>query len=252
VEALLASRPASRGAVADHEPMTRESFEVGPPAAAAASGTRVPGHEAPRRKRDGDATRARILDAAIAEFAAKGFNGARIEEICQNARANPRMIYRYFGDKEGLYVAVLETVLRELRAEELKLEVDHVEPLEGMILLFQFIHDHFGHHPELISLLSGENLLKGRFLRESVATPIAASPLIELIASLLRRGEAAGVIRPGIDPLTLYVSMVALSYFHRSNVHTLSVIFQRDLGASTWLALQRRFVEEMIARVLLP
>jgi AcrR family transcriptional regulator len=252
VEVLLASRPASRGAAAAHEPTTREPFEAGRPGTAAITVTPVPDREAPRRKRDGDATRARILDAAIGEFAAKGFIGARIEEICRNAKANPRMIYRYFGDKEGLYVAVLESVLRELRTEELKLEVDHVEPFDGMLLLFQFIHDHFGRHPELIALLSGENLLRARFLRESVTTPIAASPLIELIDSLLRRGEATGAFRAGIDPLVLYVTMVALSYFHRSNVHTLSAIFRKDLSASTWQSLQRRSAEEMISRFLLP
>ncbi len=229
-------------------PETTESEAAAGPVGAPAA---APEGEPPRRKRDGDATRARILDAAIAEFASNGFNGARVDVICEQAKANPRMVYRYFGDKEGLYVAVLETVLRELRAEELKLEVDHVEPFEGMLLLFKFIHDHFGRHPELISLLSGENLLKARFLRASATTPVAASPLLQLIADLLRRGEAAGTFRPDIDPLVLYVSMVALSYFHRSNVYTLSTIFREDLEAYAWQERQRRFAEDMVARMLL-
>ncbi len=205
----------------------------------------------PRRRRDGDATRARILDVAVREFAANGFNGGRVEAICRLADVNPRMIYHYFGDKGGLYVAVLEEVLGELRSEELKLEVDHVEPLDGMIALFHFIHRHFGRHGELISLLSGENLLEARFLRRSTATPIEASPLIVLIEQLLRRGEKSGVFRSGIDPLVLYVTMVSLSYFHRSNVHTLSVIFAQDLRQPAWQAAQRRFAEDMIKRTLL-
>jgi hypothetical protein len=148
-------------------------------------------------------------------------------------------------------VAVLEDVLGELRREELKLEVDHVEPLEGMMALFHFIHRHFGRHRELISLLSGENLLEARFLRQSRETPIEASPLIAVIAKLLRRGEKAGLFRSGVDPLVLYVAMVSLSYFHRSNVHTLSVIFEQDLQAPAWLTAQRRFAEDMIRRTLL-
>lgn len=252
-EALLAVRQTSRGATTTRDRTPLEGADASPrrgrPPTKAAS--KVPVTPAPRPKRDGDASRARILDVAIREFASHGFNGARVDAICRNARVNPRMIYHYFGDKAGLYVAVLEDVLGELRREELKLEVAHVEPLEGVLSLFQFIHRHFGRHDELISLLSGENLLKARFLRRSTDAPIKASPLIALIAGFLRRGEETGVFRAGIDPLVLYVAMVSLSYFHRSNVHTLSSIFQQNLRAPAWQAAQRRLAEEMISRLLL-
>ncbi|HEX2670915.1 MAG TPA: TetR/AcrR family transcriptional regulator [Polyangiaceae bacterium] len=201
-------------------------------------------------KRDPDATRQRILDAAIREFSAQGYSGARVDMICKRARANPRMIYHYFGDKDGLYVTVLEHVLGDLRREELKLEVDHVQPLTGMLQLFNFVHAHFGAHPELIALLSGENLQRARFLRRSVKAPIVASPLIELIGRLLERGVKQGEFRAGIDPLQLYVMMVALSYFHRSNAHTLSVLFRTDLLEPTWQSEQKRAADQMLARYL--
>ena len=201
-------------------------------------------------KRDSDATRQRILDAAIREFSAQGYSGARVDTICKRARANPRMIYHHFGDKDGLYVAVLEHVLGELRREELKLEVDHVQPMTGMLQLFNFIHGHFGAHEELIPLLSGENLLRARFLRRSSKAPIVASPLIELIARLLERGVKQGEFRSGIDPLQLYVMMVALSYFHRSNAHTLSVLFRTDLLEPAWQAEQKRNADQMLTRFL--
>jgi AcrR family transcriptional regulator len=205
--------------------------------------------EAPRRNRD--LTRDRILQAGVMEFSAKGYSGARVEIICRAARSNPRMLYHHFGDKDGLYVAVLEHVLGELRREELKLEVDHVGPLEGMMQLFDFVHGHFAHHPELINLLSGENLLRGRFLVRSVKTPIVSSPLIELIDRLLDRGAREGVFRSGIDPLQLYVMLVALSYYHRSNAFTLSVIFRKDLASPAWQAAYKRYAEQMITRFLL-
>jgi len=201
-------------------------------------------------KRDPDATRQRILEAAIREFSAQGYSGARVDMICKRARANPRMIYHYFGDKDGLYVTVLEHVLGDLRREELKLEVDHVQPLTGMLQLFNFVHAHFSSHPELIALLSGENLLRARFLRRSVKAPIVASPLIELIGRLLERGVKQGEFRAGIDPLQLYVMMVALSYFHRSNAHTLSVLFRTDLLEATWQSEQKRAADQMLARFL--
>jgi len=216
---------------------------------AAAEPSRAPVEKA-RVKRNPDGTKKRILQAAIREFSLEGYSGARVESICKRSRANPRMIYHYFGDKDGLYVTVLEHVLGELRREELKLEVDHVAPLEGMLELFDFIHAHFGSHPELIPLLSGENLLRARFLRRSVKAPIVASPLIELIRRLLERGAREGVFRSGIDPLQLYVMMVALSYFHRSNAHTLSVLFRTDLLEPAWQAEQKRNADQMLTRFL--
>jgi TetR/AcrR family transcriptional regulator len=201
--------------------------------------------------RDADGTRSRILQAAIGEFAEAGYSGARIDTICKRARSNPRMVYHYFGDKDGLYVTALEHVLGELRHEELKLEVDHVDPLVGMLQLFDFIHAHFGSHPELIPLLSGENLLRARFLRRSVKTPILASPLIELIARLLVRGARERVFRSGIDPLQLYVVMVALSSFPRSNAHTLSVIFRTNLLEPAWQTAQKRFADQILTASLL-
>ena len=86
-------------------------------------------------------TRERILRAATDEFADKGFAGGRLDAISAAAQANIRMIYHYFGDKAGLYVAVLEHALSELRREELKLRIDHPEPLEALMQLFDFIYD---------------------------------------------------------------------------------------------------------------
>jgi AcrR family transcriptional regulator len=206
--------------------------------------------KAKKPKRDVDRTCENILTAAIAEFSAKGYSGARVDAICWAARANPRMLYHHFGDKERLYVAVLEKVLGDLRREELKLVVDHVDPLEGVMHLFDFMHQHFGEHPELIHLLSGENLLRARFLRRSENTPTVASPVIELLERLLRRGERQGVVRRGINALHLYVMMVALCYFHRSNAYTLSSIFQTDLLTRPWQAEHKRGAAEMLSRYL--
>jgi AcrR family transcriptional regulator len=197
-----------------------------------------------------EGTRDRILRVAIAEFSEKGYSGARVLAICRKSRANPRMIYHYFGGKDQLYVAVLEHVLGELRREELKLDMEDVDPVDGMMHLFDFTYDHFGKHPELIHILSGENLLRAKFLKRSSKTPVVASPLIALIGQLLERGEKIGAFRTGLDPLQLYVVMVGLAYFHRSNAHTLSVIFKSDLLDGKWQANHKHYAHEMLARFL--
>jgi AcrR family transcriptional regulator len=201
-------------------------------------------------KRNADRTREKILRAAIGEFATHGYSGARVERIRKRAGANTRMIYHYFGDKSRLYVAVLEHVIGELRQEEMRLEVDRIDPVEGLLQLYDFIDQHFTAHPELMTLLSGENLLRGRFLRSSAKTRIISSPLISLIEELLRRGERKGLIRAGIDPLHLYVLMVALCYFHRSNAHTLSFLFLTDLLDDDWQNEHKKAASEMLVGYL--
>ncbi len=123
-------------------------------------------------------------------------------------------------------------------------------PFDGLLQLFDFIHGHFGAHPELISLLMGENLLRAEFLRRSRRTPVISSPLLGLIATLLKRGEAEGTLRRGIDPLQLYVAMVALSSYHRSNAHTLSIIFSTDLLDPNWQADQKRQARAVLGSFL--
>jgi AcrR family transcriptional regulator len=193
-------------------------------------------------------TRERILRAAINEFAAKGFSGGRIEAICASARVNIRMIYHHFGGKEGLYIAALEETLSGLRSEELKLDFDQAAPMEAMMQLFEFTYEHFAAHPRLISLLSGENLLKAKYLKRSQRTPVISSPVITQLEKIIARGEAIGCFRKGLDPLQLYVLIVSVSYFHLSNGYTLSVIFQKDTFDKDWLAQHKVIAREVISR----
>ncbi|MCP8882148.1 TetR family transcriptional regulator [Devosia sp. XJ19-1] len=197
-------------------------------------------------------TRDKILRAAIVQFAKNGFSGARIESICKDADVNARMVYHYYVDKAGLYVAVLEHVLGELRTEELKLDVSAAEPIDGLLTMFDFIFGHFAKHPELIRLLSAENLLEGSYLKTSMATPAVASPVVEHIDTLLRRGEEQGAVRVGIDALHLYVVMVALSYFHKSNAYTLATIWNDALLTRDWQNDHRAFARSMLATFLAP
>lgn len=216
----------------------------------AAKADKPPRRGAPARARPKLPTRDRILQAAIAEFADKGLAGGRLDTICAAAGANIRMVYHYFHDKAGLYIAVLEHVLGELRHEELKLDVDQTAPMEALLQLFDFTYDHFASHPELISLLSGENLLKAEFLKRSTRTPVISSPVLRLIREILRSGEADGSLRGGIDPLQLYVMLVSLSYFHLSNGHTLSVIFESDLFRPEWLSRHKAIAREVVRRFM--
>ena len=205
-----------------------------------------------RPPRNAAATRQRILAAAVGEFAANGFSGARIENIARAGKSNIRMIYHHFGSKDQLYIEVLEHVLDQLREDELGLDFEHVSPREGVHRIFDFIHGHFASHPELMSLLSSENLNKAAFLQRSTRIPERASPVIAALATLLRRGAELGVFRSDVDPLHLYVTIVSLAYFHRSNAYTLSQIFRHDLLDPAWQLQHREQAREMVFAFLAP
>jgi TetR/AcrR family transcriptional regulator len=181
-------------------------------------------------RRDPVRTREAILAAAQNEFALKGLSGGRVDEIARRARANKRMIYHYFGSKQGLYLAALERVYEGLRGSERTLELADLEPEAAIARLIEFNFDYCRQHPELISLINNENLHRARNLRKSKKVRELHSPFVRLIADILKRGEAQGVFRRGLDPVNLYVTIAAVSYFYLSNNWTLSAIFGRPLG----------------------
>jgi AcrR family transcriptional regulator len=80
------------------------------------------------RARNPELTRREILEAARAEFAERGLDGARVDRIAERAGANKRMIYHYFNSKDALYSAVLEDVYREIRIGEFGLDLEHKAP----------------------------------------------------------------------------------------------------------------------------
>jgi AcrR family transcriptional regulator len=179
--------------------------------------------------RDAEATKRRILQAARSEFARFGLGGARIERIAEAARTNKRMLYYYFGNKEGLFLAALEATYDDIRAAERRLHMEALEPLEAIERLVRFTWDYFVAHPEFMMMLNSENLHKARHLKKSKQIHAMNSPLIAMIGKILNRGEKEGSVRPGVDPLQLYISIAALAYFYLSNAHTLSVTFGRDV-----------------------
>lgn len=210
------SRAGSR-ARASPLPTTRKA------GAAAAAGPRT---NAP------EATMADILAVATAEFAAKGLSGARIDEIAQATRTSKRMIYYYFGSKEGLYVKVLEEAYSRIRRIEAELHLDDLEPEEAIRRLVHFTMDYQWANQDFIRLVMNENIHRGSFLSHSKAIRQLNVPAIDGVRSVYQRGVAAGVFRPGLDPVDLHMSISALSIFNVANQYTFALIFERaiDVG----------------------
>jgi len=196
--------------------------------------------------RDPERTRARILDAATREFARYGLGGARVDRIAERAGANKRMLYYYFGDKDGLFLAALEGRYAHIRNAERSLDLEKTDPRLALRRLVEFTWNYYLEHPEFLTLLNSENLHKGRHVRSSKRVRDLHSPFVETLGAVLRRGEKAGVFRAGIDPVQLYISIAGEGYFYLSNRYTLSRIFGRDLMAPRALAARARHIEQTI------
>ena len=195
-------------------------------------------------------TQQKILEAATAEFARHGLGGARVDRIAARAGANKRMLYYYFGDKEGLFLAALEDRYAHIRNAERSLELEHLDPRIAVRRLVEFTWNYFLEHPEFMTLLNSENLHKGRHVRRSRRVPEMHSHLVGLLRQVLRRGEEQRLFRKGIDPVQLYISIAGEGYFYLSNRYTLSRIFGRDLMAPRALAGRARHISDMILNAL--
>ncbi|WP_298928370.1 TetR/AcrR family transcriptional regulator [uncultured Ramlibacter sp.] len=214
----------------------------------------APASEAPAketgRTNDPERTKANILQIAAAEFADKGLAGARIDEIAAATQTSKRMIYYYFGSKEGLYLAVLEESYRQVRDIEGELHLQDLEPEQALRRLVAFTFDHHLQHQTFIRLVMSENINRGLFLAQSARIQELNVPAIAAIEHLYKRGLASGVFRPGLDALDIHASISALSFFNVSNQHTFGLIFKLDMLSPAYVAHRRDSVIEMIVRFM--
>lgn len=202
------------------------------------------------KNKEPEGARGALVTAAVAEFSRKGFAGARVDEIALEAGVNKQLVYHYFGSKQDLYEAALEKVYTEIREKERAMSLDALEPREAMAQLVGVSFDHLQQHPEFIALVTDENRHLGSHIRTSRRFRKMHSPLIQMMASTLERGVHSGVFRPHSDPIQVYISIAALSYFYFSNTHTLSAIFGKSLRTRSALAARRQHVVEFAMRAL--
>jgi len=202
----------------------------------------------PSRTNDPERTRANILQVAEAEFGEKGLAGARIDAIADATRTSKRMIYYYFGSKEGLYLAVLEETYRRVREVESELHLQDLDPEEALRRLVAFTFDHHLHHESYIRLVMTENMQRGEYMARSRHIQELNVPAIAAIRNVYERGLKEGLFRKGLDPVDLHASISALSFFNVSNRHTFGRIFKLDMLSPAYVAQRRANVVEMIVR----
>lgn len=178
---------------------------------------------APRRpgkvRRDPERLTAAILDAAMAEFSAHGFAGARVDRISKGAGTVDRMLYYYFGNKERLYQAVLEEAYRRL-VDAQRHFVPPEDPVRGMEALITQLWEYYRDHPEFVRLVMSENLLKGRYIQQSETIRQVSLPLIHSVEAVLDSGRRKGLFRADADARFVLMTIMSMGFFQVSNQYT--------------------------------
>ncbi|MDX0598990.1 TetR family transcriptional regulator [Sinorhizobium medicae] len=182
------------------------------------------------RKNDPQKTKEDILNIATEEFSAFGLSGARVDAIAEKTRTSKRMIYYYFGSKEGLYLAVLEKAYRKIRSLEADLELADLPPVEALRTLIASTFDHDEKNPDFVRLVSIENIHHASHMKRSSEIGELNLSIVRTIDEILDRGRREGVFRRDIDAIDLHMLISAFCFFRVSNRYTFGTIFHRELS----------------------
>ncbi len=196
------------------------------------------------------ATREAILRAATRVFARHGFDGGRIEQISKAAKSYDRMIYYYFGSKEGLFIAVIEDTYRRFNEAEQALALDSTQPLQALDAVIHFIWTYYQKNPEFITLLNTENLLRGKHIAKSARARDYSSPALAITDRVLQSGISQGLFRADIGARDLYLMIASMAYFYLSNRYTLSSFLGEPLEAPAALAHWEGFITAAVHRTV--
>jgi AcrR family transcriptional regulator len=203
-----------------------------------------------RKPKAPEVNRARIVKAAIDEFASRGFKGASMDAIAARTHTTRALINYYFGSKEKLYLAVLEHVYAEIRQAEGLLDLDHLAPADAIRRIVEFTFHYYVEHEGFVRLVVAENQAKGRHFRKSKTMRTLNRPIIDTLARVIVRGQADGSFRADADPVEVHMAIAALGMFNVTNQYTFGAIFQRDMGAKGNVRRRREMVTEVILRYL--
>jgi AcrR family transcriptional regulator len=201
-------------------------------------------------QRDPDRTRNEILEIASREFAERGYSGGRVDEIASRTRTTKRMIYYYFGSKEGLWIAVLERSYASIRAAEQELDVEHLEPRQAIRRLAEFTFDHHESRPDFIRLVSIENIHNAEHMARFTSFANLNTPVIALVGRILERGYAEGVFKRRVEPIDVHMLISAFCFFRVANRATFGTIFGRDLLAPELRYHYRQMIGDLVLTYL--
>jgi AcrR family transcriptional regulator len=210
----------------------------------------TPARKAASWTQDPDGVRRNILEVAREEFVENGLSGARVDEIAAKTSTSKRMIYYYFGGKEGLYRAVLEEMYARIRSFERSLDLAALPPKEAIATLAGFTFDYHADNPDFVRMVMVENIHHAKHLASSPEIATLNLSAIDMIRDVYERGVTDGVFREGLDPIDIHLTISALSFYSVSNRASIRQVFGHDMGAPEARARRRESAVDTVLRML--
>jgi len=202
------------------------------------------------REAAAQATRDAILKAATKVFAKYGYDGGSVEKISKAAKSYDRMIYYYFGSKEGLFIAVLESIYQRMDEAEAALALDTTRPVDALTAVIRFVLGYYRKNPEFVTLLNTENLHKGRHISKSLRAHEYSSRAVAILSEILRNGAEQGLFRTDLVSRDVYLLIAATGYFYTSNRHTLSAFLGEPMALPAAVTHWEDFVIDTLLRTV--
>ena len=195
-------------------------------------------------------TKEDIFRAAEAEFSEKGFYGARMDVIAQNAGANKASIYKYFGDKDNLYKQVFYSVYD--RFSYLEKKIGEYPALDWREKIRRFIRQDFNYlleNPTYVRLLMWENLNHAAVYSErGEVNP--KGHIIEALDSIIREAGKECRPRESVSAVNLLQTIYACGFNYFSNLDTMSNVLSSDLSCPERIEERADAVSDMIIAYL--
>ncbi|WP_166980798.1 TetR/AcrR family transcriptional regulator [Paramicrobacterium fandaimingii] len=198
------------------------------------------------RTRDAERTQAELLAVATEVFAESGYSGARVDEIAERTRTTKRMIYYYFGGKEGLYLAVLEKAYRGIREAEQTIRVTELDPVSALRQVAELTYDHHLEHSDFMRLVAIENIHRGRYIKQIESLRSVSRPALSLLDDMLQRGRAEGSVRDDVEPLDVHMLISSYCVFQVANQHTFGYLFDLDMLSDEWRDRHRNMLGDIV------
>lgn len=181
-----------------------------------------------KRKNDPEGLKKRIIASALKTFAEFGMQGARLEQIADNAQTTKRMVVYHFGNKENLYIEVLEQVYQAIRQHETGLDLASMAPDEAIRKLVEASFDYHVSHPDFMRLVCSENLLRGRYISQSARIKALNKSALELLDDILSRGQQQGIFTQDVQTIDVHRLISSICVHHVSNRYTFNALFSPD------------------------
>lgn len=201
-----------------------------------------------RPKRTAALSKEKIIKAAIAEFASKGLDGARVDEVARRSGVNKTLLYQYVGNKDDLFTAALEAAYQSIRERQKEFIARQMDPETGVRQLVHLLMSIWVEHQDYGKLLASENFHGGKHVKRSKLIGEMYGQLVDALTDLLKRGAALGVFRANIDPVDLYISISSLSAYYVAHQHTLNAIFHIDVLQPRRLQQREDHIADMVLR----